>query len=41
MKAFLVAILTAIVIAIGSAYVLDTRFQQTVDAAFTTSAVRL
>lgn len=41
MKSFLLAVLTAVVIAIGSAYVLDTRFQQYVDAAFSTSGVRL
>jgi len=41
MKAFLLAVLTAVVLAIGSAYVLDTRFQQQVDAAFSTSGVRL
>ncbi|MCS6921621.1 MAG: hypothetical protein NZM07_06875 [Elioraea sp.] len=41
MKSFLLAVLAAVVIAIGSAYVLNTRFQQYVDAAFSTSGVRL
>ncbi len=41
MKSFLLAVLTAVVVAIGAAYLLDSRFQQTVDAAFTTSGVRL
>lgn len=41
MKSFLLAVLAAVVVAIGAAYLLESRFQQTVDAAFTTSGVRL
>ncbi|WP_269815574.1 hypothetical protein [Elioraea thermophila] len=41
MKSFLLAILAAVVIAIGAAYVLDTRLQRSVEAAYSTSGVRL
>ena len=40
MKAFIVACLAIIVLAVGASYVLD-RYQEPVDAAFTTSAVRI
>ena len=41
MKAFIAAVVVAVVLAIGAAYVLDTRVQQTVEARFATSGVRL
>lgn len=41
MKVFLAAALVAIVLALASAYVLDTRFQETTAELFTTLGVRL
>lgn len=41
MKAFIVAVVVAAVLAVGWAYLLDSRFQQTARSAFTTSSVRL
>jgi capsular polysaccharide biosynthesis protein len=41
MKAFIAAIVVAVALAVGAAYVLDTRVQQTVEVRFTTSGVRL
>lgn len=41
MKAFLVGITAAILIAIGAAFVLDTEVQRTAEAAFQTQGVRL
>lgn len=41
MKAILSGIVIAIVIAVGAAYVLDTKVQETVQVAFTTSGARI
>ncbi|MEO3471941.1 hypothetical protein AAFN86_08755 [Roseomonas sp. CAU 1739] len=41
MKAILSGVVVAIVIAIGAAYVLDTKVQETVQVAFTTSGARI
>lgn len=41
MKAFIVAVIVAVALAVGGWYVLDTRFQQSAQNAFTTSSVRL
>jgi hypothetical protein len=40
MKAFIVACVAIVVLAVGASYVLD-RYQQPVDQAFTTRAVRI
>lgn len=41
MKAIITGIVIAVVVAVGAAYVLDTRVQQTAEVAFTTSGARL
>jgi uncharacterized protein YxeA len=41
MKAFLVGVTAAVLIAIGAAFVLDTKVQQTAENAFQTQGVRL
>lgn len=41
MKAIITGIVVAVVVAVGAAYVLDTRVQQTAEVAFTTSGARL
>lgn len=41
MKSFLIAVVIAVGLAVGGAYVLDRTFQQSVDVAFSTSGVRL
>lgn len=41
MKAILFGVVTAALVAVGAAYVLDTEVQETAAVAFTTSAVRL
>ena len=41
MKAILSGIVIAVIVAVGAAYVLDTRFQQTAQVAFTTSGARI
>ena len=41
MKAVFVGIIIAIVIAVGAAFVLDTKLQRTAETAFTTTGARL
>jgi hypothetical protein len=41
MKAILIGIGIAAIVAVGAAYVLDTRVQRSAEVAFTTSGVRL
>lgn len=41
MKAILSGIVVAVIIAVGAAYVLDTKVQETVQVAFTTSGARI
>jgi uncharacterized protein HemX len=41
MKAFIVAVIVAVALAVGGWYVLDNQFQQSAQNAFTTSSVRL
>lgn len=41
MKAFLIAAAIAVCLAVAGSWVLDERFQQTVEHAFATSGVRL
>jgi hypothetical protein len=41
MKAIIAGIAIAVIVAVGAAYVLDSRFQQTATAAFTTTGARL
>lgn len=41
MKAILSGIVIAAIIAVGAAYVLDTKVQETVQVAFTTSGARI
>lgn len=41
MKAFIAAVVTAVVLAAGGAYLLDSRFQQSADIAFVGSGARL
>ena len=41
MKTIITGIVIAVIIAVGAAYVLDTKVQQTAEAAFTTSGARL
>lgn len=41
MKAIIAGIAIAVIVAVGAAYVLDTRFQRTADVAFTTTGARL
>lgn len=41
MKAFLTAVVIAVALAIGAAWVLDETFQQTAENAFSTTGVRL
>ena len=41
MKAILSGIVVAAIIAVGAAYVLDTKVQETVQVAFTTSGARI
>lgn len=41
MKVIVLSTLTALVLAIGAAYLLDTRFQETTEQRFTTTGVRL
>ncbi len=41
MKAIVSGIVVAVIVAVGAAYVLDTKVQETVQVAFATSGVRL
>ncbi len=41
MKAFIIAVIVAVGLAVGAWYLLDQNFQQSAEAAFTTSGVRL
>jgi uncharacterized protein HemX len=41
MKAFIIAVIVALGLAVGGWYLLDRNFQQTAEVAFTTSGVRL
>ncbi|WP_255581470.1 hypothetical protein [Elioraea sp. Yellowstone] len=41
MKAFIVAVIVAVALAVGGWYVLDNQFQQNAQNAFSTSSVRL
>ncbi|WP_277613645.1 hypothetical protein [Neoroseomonas marina] len=41
MKAIISGIVIAVVIAVGAAYVLDTKVQETVQVAFTTGGARI
>ncbi|WP_272876000.1 hypothetical protein [Neoroseomonas soli] len=41
MKAIITGIVIAVIVAVGAAYVLDTKVQQTAEVAFTTSGARL
>ncbi|GIX08706.1 hypothetical protein [Elioraea sp.] len=41
MKAFIVAVIVAVALAVGGWYVLDNQFQQSAQSAFSTSSVRL
>jgi len=41
MKAFIIAVAAAAGLAVGAWYLLDQNFQQSAEAAFTTSGVRL
>jgi uncharacterized protein YxeA len=41
MKAILSGIVIAVIIAVGAAYVLDTKVQRTAETAFTTTGARL
>lgn len=41
MKAIVSGVVIAVIVAVGAAYVLDTRFQRTAEVAFTTSGARL
>jgi|GEM_PF-3480564 len=41
MKAIIAGIAIAVIVAVGAAYVLETSFQQSATAAFTTSGARL
>jgi hypothetical protein len=41
MKAIVTGIVVALVIAVGAAFVLDTRLQRTAETAFTTTGARL
>lgn len=41
MKAIISSIAIAVIVALGAAYVLDTKVQRTAESAFTTSGARL
>lgn len=41
MKAFIIAVIVAVGLAVGGWYLLDQNVQQSAEAAFTTSSVRL
>lgn len=41
MKAMVSGIVVAVIVAVGSAYVLDTKVQETAQVAFTTSGARI
>jgi hypothetical protein len=41
MKAFIIAVIVAAALAVGGWYLLDKNFQQSAEAAFTTTGVRL
>lgn len=41
MKAIISGIVVAVIIAVGAAYVLDTKLQETAQVAFTTTGARL
>lgn len=41
MKAFVIAVIVAVALAVGGWYLLDQNFQQTAESAFSTSGVRL
>jgi hypothetical protein len=41
MKAFIIAVIVAAALAVGGWYLLDQNFQQSAEAAFTTTGVRL